>query len=238
MDQERLAPIGIIGAMDEELAMLKAAANAEECQTLAGMDFCRGKLGGRDVVIVKSGIGKVNAGVCAQLLITSFGVGRIINTGVGGALDPRLNIGDVVVSTDVVQHDFDVSPIGFAKGEVPYTGLAAFPADEEMRKDAAASAREAAAGSLVLEGRICSGDQFIASSDQKHAILNTFGGLCCEMEGGAVAQVCWLNHVPFVIIRAISDRADHAEEINYTAFAGLTARRSAATVRAMIEHEA
>ncbi len=237
MNQERLAPIGIIGAMDEELAMLKAAAEAAECQTLAGMDFCRGKLGGRDVVIVKSGIGKVNAGICAQLLITCFGVCRIINTGVGGALDTRLNIGDVVISTDVVQHDFDVSPIGFAKGEVPYTGLAAFPADEEMRKDAAAAARDAAAGSLVLEGRVCSGDQFIASRDQKQAILNTFGGLCCEMEGGAVAQVCWLNQVPFVIIRAISDRADHAEEINYTAFAGLTARRSAATVRAMIEHE-
>ena len=120
MDQEKRAPIGIIGAMDEELAMLKAAAGATECETLAGMDFCRGKLGGREVVIVKSGIGKVNAGVCAQLLITCFGVCRIINTGVGGALDPRLNIGDVVISTDVVQHDFDVSPIGFAEGEIPY----------------------------------------------------------------------------------------------------------------------
>ena len=132
MDQEKRAPIGIIGAMDEELAMLKAAAGATECETLAGMEFCRGKLGGREVVIVKSGIGKVNAGVCAQLLITCFGVCRIINTGVGGALDPRLNIGDVVISTDVVQHDFDVSPIGFAKGEIPYTGLFAFPADDVM----------------------------------------------------------------------------------------------------------
>ena len=238
MDQEKRAPIGIIGAMDEELAMLKAAAGAAECETLAGMEFCRGKLGGREVVIVKSGIGKVNAGVCAQLLITCFGVCRIINTGVGGALDQRLNIGDVVISTDVVQHDFDVSPIGFAKGEIPYTGLFAFPADDVMRRDAAEAARQAAADSLVLEGRVCSGDQFIASRDQKQAILSAFGGLCCEMEGGAVAQVCWLNHVPFVIIRAISDRADHAEEINYTSFAALTARRSAATVRAMIEHEA
>ena len=189
-------------------------------------------------LIISGCIAGAFTGICAQLLITCFGVCRIINTGVGGALDQRLNIGDVVISTDVVQHDFDVSPIGFARGEVPYTGLTAFPADDVMRKDAAAAARDAAAGSLVLEGRVCSGDQFIASRNQKQAILNTFGGLCCEMEGGAVAQVCWLNHVPFVIIRAISDRADHAEEINYTAFAGLTARRSAATVRAMIEHEA
>ena len=238
MDQEKLAPIGIIGAMDEELALLKAAANASESETLAGMEFCRGRLGGRDVVIVKSGIGKVNAGVCAQFLISIFHVCRIINTGVGGAMDPRLNIGDMVISTDAVQHDFDVSPIGYAKGEVPETGLAAFPADEQMRRDAVAAAKEAAADSLVLEGRVCSGDQFIASRQQKQNILDTFGGLCCEMEGAAVAQVCWLNRVPFVIIRAISDRADHAEEINYTSFAGLTARRSAATVRAMIEHEA
>ena len=149
MDQEKRAPIGIIGAMDEELAMLKAAAGATECETLAGMEFCCGKLGGREVVIVKSGIGKVNAGVCAQLLITCFGVCRIINTGVGGALDPRLNIGDVVISTDVVQHDFDVSPIGFAKGEIPYTGKYAFPADEALR--AAAVPETLGKGGLLLD---------------------------------------------------------------------------------------
>ena len=238
MQQTAQTRIGIIGAMDEELATIKAAAEITRTEKLADMEFCLGMLGGRQIVVVKSGIGKVNAGICAQLLITHFGVCRIINTGVGGAIDSRINIGDIVISTDAVQHDFDVTPIGFAKGEIPYTGICAFPADEEMRKNARKAVQHAVQGSKIYEGRICSGDQFIASREKKQAILDNFGGFCCEMEGAAIAQVCWLNHVPFVIIRAISDRADHSEEINYASFAAITARRSAAIVCAMIEHEA
>ena len=238
MQQTAQTRIGIIGAMDEELATIKAAAEITGTEKLADMEFCLGMLGGRQIVVVKSGIGKVNAGICAQLLITHFGVSRIINTGVGGAIDSRINIGDIVISTDAVQHDFDVTPIGFAKGEIPYTGICAFPADEEMRTNAREAVQHAVQGSKIYEGRICSGDQFIASREKKQAILDNFGGFCCEMEGAAIAQVCWLNHVPFVIIRAISDRADHSEEINYASFAAITARRSAAIVCAMIEHEA
>ena len=238
MQQNDQGRIGIIGAMDEELATIKAAAEIARTEKAADMEFCLGTLGGREVVIVKSGIGKVNAGICAQLLISRFAVTRIINTGVGGAIDSRINIGDIVISTDAVQHDFDVTPIGFAKGEIPYTGLSAFPADETLRKNASEAVQHAVQGSRIYEGRICSGDQFIASREKKQAILDSFGGLCCEMEGAAIAQVCWLNHVPFVIIRAISDRADHSEEINYASFAALTARRSAAIVCAMIEHGA
>lgn len=238
MEQKKQGRIGIIGAMDEELTTIKAAAEISGTEKVADMDFCLGTLGGKEIVIVKSGIGKVNAGICAQLLISRFAVTRIINTGVAGALDSRINIGDIVISTDAVQHDFDVSPIGFARGEIPYTGLFAFPADEALRKSALEAVQHAAHGSALYEGRICSGDQFIASREKKHAILDSFGGLCTEMEGAAVAQVCWLNHVPFVIIRAISDRADHSEEVNYASFAAITARRSAAIVCAMIEHGA
>lgn len=238
MYQEDQIRIGVIGAMDEELATIKAAIKITRTEKLADMEFCIGTLGGREIVVVKSGIGKVNAGICAQLLITRFGVASIINTGVGGAMDSRINIGDIVISTDAVQHDFDVTPIGFAKGEIPYTGISAFPADEAMRKSAREAVQHAVQGSKIYEGRICSGDQFIASREKKQAILDSFGGLCCEMEGAAIAQVCWLNHVPFVIIRAISDRADHSEEINYTSFAAITAQRSAAIVCAMIEHGA
>ena len=230
--------IGIIGAMDLELTELKAAAEITGSETLAGMEFCTGTLGGKEIVIVKSGIGKVNAGVCTQLMITHFGAACVINTGVAGALDSDLNIGDIVISTDAVQHDLDVTPIGFAKGEVPYTGLYAFPADGMLRQKALEAVEHVANGSDIYEGRVCSGDQFIASREKKQEILDNFGGLCCEMDGAAIAQVCYLNQVPFVIIRAISDRADHAEEINYASFAAITARRSAAIVKAMIEHGA
>ncbi len=230
--------IGIIGAMDLELTELKAAVKITGSEKLAGMEFHTGTLGGKEIVIVKSGMGKVNAGVCTQLLITHFGADCVINTGVAGALDNDLHIGDIVISTDAVQHDLDASPIGFAKGEVPYTGLYAFPADEKLRQKAIEAVEHVANGSDIYEGRICSGDQFIASREKKQEILDNFGGLCCEMEGAAIAQVCYLNHVPFVIIRAISDRADHAEEINYASFAAITARRSAAIVQAMIEYGA
>ena len=124
---------GIIGAMDEEVASLKSAMKISTTTTIAGMDFCEGTLDGKRVVVVQCGIGKVNAGICAHPLINMFGVNRVINTGVAGSLDSAIDIGDIVVSTDAVQHDYDVSPVGFVRGEIPYTGLYAFPADERMR---------------------------------------------------------------------------------------------------------
>ncbi|MBQ9686891.1 MAG: 5'-methylthioadenosine/adenosylhomocysteine nucleosidase [Oscillospiraceae bacterium] len=227
---------GIIGAMDEEVATLKAAMCLTRTETVAGMEYCVGTLGGSAVVVVKCGIGKVNAGVCAQTLISVFHATRVINTGVAGSLDAAIDIGDVVISTDAVQHDFDVTPIGFAKGEIPYTGLFAFPADPTLRRLAAAAVSHAAPEIAAFEGRVCSGDQFIASREQKERILADFGGVCCEMEGAAIAQVCHLSGVPFVVIRAISDKADDSEEVSYAVFAEAAARRSAAIVRYMMEH--
>ena len=228
--------IGIIGAMDEEVASLKSAVENPQISMIAGMEFCKGKLDGTDVVIVQCGVGKVNAGVCAHTLINIFGCTKIINTGVAGSLDARIDIGDIVVSTDAVQHDFTAEAVGFAKGEIPYTGLYAFPADETMRESAVEAAHAAAPEVQVFEGRICSGDQFIASKEQKDRIITDFGGLCCEMEGGAIAQVCYLSNTPFVIIRAISDKADDSEEMNYELFKEKAAERCAAIVRYMISH--
>ena len=227
---------GIIGAMDEEVASLKSAMKISTTTTIAGMDFCEGTLDGKRVVVVQCGIGKVNAGICAHTLINMFGVNRVINTGVAGSLDSAIDIGDIVVSTDAVQHDYDVSPVGFARGEIPYTGLYAFPADEALRAQAVSAARGAAPEVQVFEGRVCSGDQFIASREQKETILSNFGGKCCEMEGGAIAQACYLNGTPFVIIRAISDKADDSEEVSYQEFEHSAAERCAAIVRYMIEH--
>lgn len=225
---------GIIGAMDSEVKALKAAMQIEETFRLAAMEFCRGTLDGQPVVVVQCGMGKVNAGICAQILIGHFRASRIINTGVAGSLNNAIDIGDLVISTDAVQHDFDVSPVGFAKGEIPYTGLYAFPADESLRQKAKAAAETYAPEVKVFEGRVCSGDQFIASAAQKNAIISRFGGFCCEMEGAAIAQVCYLNRIPFVIIRAISDKADASEEVSFEAFQAEAAERCSRIVHAMI----
>ena len=234
MTEQTPIRIGIIGAMDAEVASLREEASAAGAVRIADMEFCEGSFDGTDAVIAKCGMGKVNAGICAQIMITRFGVNRIINTGVAGSLDARLRIGDFVVSTEAVQHDYDVSPIGYKPGEIPYTGLVAFPADESLRALALRAVRDNAPDSAVYEGRICSGDAFIASRAQKESIRQRFGGLCCEMEGAAIAQTCHLNHVPWVVIRAISDSADDSEELSFALFAEAAAREGARIVREMV----
>ena len=226
---------GIIGAMDPEVTSLQESLTDPKSEIIADMKFVSGKLGQTEAVIVKCGMGKVNAGICAHTLIQKYGCTKIINTGVAGSLDNRIDIGDIVVSTEAVQHDFDVSVIGFQKGEVPYTGLVAFPSDPALHDEAVKAVKATAPEINVFEGRVCSGDQFIASSEQKNKILETFGGLCCEMEGGAIAQVCYLNHTPYVILRAISDKADHSEEMSFEQFAETAAKRCAAIVHVMVK---
>jgi len=222
---------GIIGAMESEISAIREAMDDVTVTTVSGMDFASGSIAGNPVVVVQSGIGKVNAGICAQTLINGFGVDRVVNTGVAGSLSDELAINDFVVSVDAVQHDYDVSPIGFARGEIPYTGLFAFPADQALRAHAVAAVGEAAPNSKVLEGRVCSGDQFIATREQRDAITQMFGGLCAEMEGGAIAQVCHLNETPYVIIRAISDDSD---DMTFEQFQEEAARECANAVMAMV----
>ena len=189
-----------------------------------------------DAVIVQSGMGKVNAGICAQILIDEFAVTHIINTGVAGSLNPRLNIGDIVVAVDAVQHDFDVTAIGFPKGEIPYTGLYAFPADESVRKLAVEAAKKTVPNVNVYEGRVCSGDQFISTNEQKEKIRNDFGGMCCEMEGAAIAQSCYLNNTPYVVIRAISDKSDSSQAVEFESFKKEAAQNCIKIIRYMAEN--
>ena len=228
--------IGIIGAMEEEVTSLKEALTESKTNTIAGMEFCEGKLDNVDVVVVQCGMGKVNSGICANILINQFDCTSIINTGVAGSLDNQIDIGDIVVSVDACQHDFTVEAIGFEKGEIPYTGLSAFPADETMRKKAVEAVHAAVPEVQVFEGRVCTGDQFISSKEQKELIKSNFGGMCCEMEGGAIAQACFLNDTPFVIIRAISDKADDSEEKNYEVFKKEAAEHCVSVVHYMITH--
>ena len=228
--------IGVIGAMDEEVASLQASMTKVKITKIAGMEFCEGKLDDKDVVVVKSGIGKVNAGICAQILISTFKVNKIINTGVAGSLDTKVSIGDFVISTDAVEHDYDLTPIGYRPGEVDPINVVGIPADVELRASAMEAVKAVAPDVSAFEGRVCSGDQFIAGKEQKEKITSVFGGLCCEMEGGAIAHVCYQNNTPFVIIRTISDNADGSGSDDYNKFKDDAAKKCADITRYIISN--
>lgn len=226
--------IGIIGAMEVEVATLKSQINIKNVVTKASMEFNEGTIGNTEVVIVRSGVAKVNAGICVQILVDMFNVTHVINTGVAGSLDARINIGDIVLSTDACYHDVDATVFGYKKGEVPQLGIHAFPADASLREAAKAAIKKAAPDLGVFEGRVCSGDQFVSSPDVKKAIIDEQGGMCTEMEGAAIAQACYLNKIPFVIIRAISDKADGSDIVDYPVFEEKAAHDCAALVKEMI----
>ncbi len=211
--------IGIIGAMDEEVAQLKGLMHGMEEVAKAGMVFAKGELWGKDTVVVVSGIGKVNMAVCTQALIDIFDVDTLINTGVAGSLDNDIDIGDIVLSTKAQQHDMDVSALGDPVGIIPRMEESVFKADEHLIEVAREACKEANPDIKCFTGKVVSGDQFIASKDKKDYLVKTFGGRCAEMEGAAMAHVAYLNNIPFLIIRAISDKADNSGHEDYSAFA-------------------
>ena len=226
--------VGIIGAMDVEVARLVREMTVEREVERAGRHFWEGKIGGTDAVIVQCGIGKVSAGICVQVLCDLFGITHVINTGIAGSLDDQINIGDVVVSTDAIYHDMDVTPLGYEYGQVPQIDTLSFPADSMLRKAAVKACREAAPEIGVFEGRIVSGDQFICDRSIKNSIAERFGGLCTEMEGAAIAQAAYLNGIPFVIVRAISDKADESVHVSYEVFEAKAAEHCAGIVEHMV----
>ena len=210
--------IGIIGAMEEEVAALKEDMDIQETVEQASMVFCKGKLCGKDVVVVRSGIGKVNAGICAQILVDRFRADMLINTGIAGSLDARIDIGDMVISTDALHHDMDATIFGDAIGQIPRMDTLAFPADEELVQKAAKANEKANPDIRTFTGRVASGDQFISSGEAKEKIVENFHPLCVEMEGAGIAQAAYLNKVSYVIIRAISDKADTSATLDYPTF--------------------
>lgn len=228
---------GIIGALDVEVEHLVRELENCTSQKLMGMTFHEGLLHGMPVVVVMCGIGKVNAALCASVLINCYGVSAVINTGIAGSLDSNIEIGDLVVSTDAVHHDMDMTPLGFAAGQVPYIGTLAFPADEGLRSAVLQAAQELDLGVTVFEGRIASGDQFVSTTERKDWVVSTFDALCCEMEGAAIAHACYLARVPFVIVRAISDKADGSAEVDYPIFKPEAARRCASIVEKCLANE-
>ncbi len=228
--------IGIIGAMEIEVETLKSHMQITGTLEKASMTFLEGTLNQVPVVVVRSGIGKVNAGMCVQILTDVFHVTHVINTGVAGSLNAAIDIGDIVLSTDTLYHDVDATGFGYPLGEVPQLGTLTFAADSGMISQARSSCEIVNPEIKVFEGRIVSGDQFVSSPQVKENILKNFpGSLCTEMEGAAISHAAWLNHIPFVIIRAISDKADDSAHMDYPAFEKAAAEHSARLVEHMIQ---
>lgn len=224
--------LGIIGAMAVEVDTLKEKMDDLTLSTHAGMEFASGTLEKLPVVIALCGVGKVNAALCVQILCDCFGVTHVVNTGVAGSLWAELDIGDIVVSQDAMYHDFDVRKLGYPMGQVPGLDVLSFPADDLLLALAFQASETVNPGHTRI-GRVASGDQFISSAQQKDAIIQSTHALCAEMEGAAIAQAAYLNKVPFVILRAISDKADDSAEMDYPAFEALAAKRCAAVTQAL-----
>lgn len=226
--------IGIIGAMDLEVEELKSKMSVANIVKKAKMDFYEGTLNGAEVVIVRCGIGKINAALCVQILADVFSVSHIINTGVAGSLNAKLDIGDILISKDALHHDMDVTIFGYALGEVPQMGFREFKADENLIALAKASCEKVNPDLHTLAGRVVSGDQFISSKEVKERLISTFQGDCAEMEGASIAHGAYLNDIPFVIIRAISDKADDSAEMDYPTFEKEAAKHSARLVEDLV----
>lgn len=210
--------LGIIGAMDEEVAKIKEHMENVSIVSKASMEFYKGTLKGKDVIVVRSGIGKVNAAVCTQILIGELGATAVINTGIAGSLDASIDIGDIVLSSDVVHHDMDAVGFGYEPGQIPRMDVLSFEADSRLRVLAKECCESLQLGIGVHVGRVASGDQFISNKDVKERIVSQFHASCTEMEGAAIAQTAYLNSVPFLIIRAISDKADDSATVDYPTF--------------------
>lgn len=210
--------IGIIGALGEEVEELKSNIENPVIATKAGMDFYQGRINNKDVVVVKSGVGKINAAVCAQILIDVFDVDMLINVGVAGSLRSEINIGDIVIAKEVVNHDMDATGFGHSYGEVPNTDKTYFETDENLIEKVRTICQRVNPDIEAYVGRILSGDQFISDMSKKEWLVKTFDGFCAEMEGVGVGQTAWLNNVAFLVVRAISDKADGSAEIDYNDF--------------------
>ncbi len=226
--------LGIIGAMQVEVETLKGQMTQLVETKHAGMTFYEGILEGLPVVTVVCGVGKVNAALCVQVLCDCFQVTHVVNTGVAGSLCAALDIGDFVISRDAVYHDFDCHVLNpsYVVGQVPGLTVWAFPADKDLVAYAFDAADQVHPGHAQV-GTVASGDQFVCQKEVKTKIIENTNALCTEMEGAAIAHAAWRNGVPFVVIRAISDKADDSAQMDYPTFEAIAARRCAEVTRHM-----
>ncbi|MGM9987666.1 MAG: 5'-methylthioadenosine/S-adenosylhomocysteine nucleosidase [Bacillaceae bacterium] len=226
--------IAIIGAMEQEVEILRSRIEEPQVEVIANCEYTAGKIGKHDVVLLKSGIGKVNAAMSTTVLLDRYQPDVVINTGSAGGFHHELNVGDVVISSEVRHHDVDVTIFNYEYGQVP--GLpAAFKADEklvQLAKDTAMNIE----GVQVAEGLIATGDSFMNDPARVEAVRNSMGDIfAVEMEAAAVAQVCYQFGVPFVVIRALSDIAGKESNISFDQFLETAAKHSTEHVLAMLE---
>lgn len=226
--------LGLIGAMVEEVELIHKHLTQTRSVERAGITFTEGDLFGKTVIVCKSGYGKVNAAVTTQILIDSFQADAVIFTGVAGAIDPELDVGDIVISDDCLQHDVDVTALGYPRGIIPFLETSVFQADETLKGLAYEAGQKLFQGRVRL-GRILSGDQFIADSAVVAKLKEELHGTCTEMEGAAVAQVCSMNKVPFVVIRSMSDKADGSAHVSFAEFTVQAAKNSYRIVEEIIK---
>ena len=227
---------GIIGAMNEELEILLKDMKLENKITKANMTFNKGKLWGKDVVAVVCGIGKVNAAICTQILISEFNVSSIINVGVAGGVGKNIYPGDVVVGENLVEHDMDTTAFGDPHGQVPRMDVFDFKCDDTLVA-AAKRACEAIGDINTFSGRIVSGDQFVCSVEKIQWIEQEFNALACEMEGASIAHVCYLNNIPCVIIRSISDNANNGAHMDFEKFTPIGVKNSTTILKDMLQNQ-
>ncbi len=225
--------LAIIGAMENVVAGLKDAMSDIEITNIAGMDFYRGKLEGKEVVVVQSGIGKVNAAICTQILIDNYDVTAVINTGVATSLKSEIEIGDIVISTDAVEHDMNARTLGYDRGIIPGMETSFFVADDYLIQLAKECVKESVDAN-VYEGRVVSGDLFVSEQKIKDKLNAEFDGYCAEMEGGAIAHCACVNKVPFVVIRSVSDKSDSSEEVDYTSFEKMVVKNTIKLLLAIV----
>lgn len=228
--------IGIIGAMAVEVEALKRIMNDVSIEKVSGMDFYCGELGGRKAVVAVSGVGKVNAAVCAEAMILKYSPEYIINIGIAGGLDERLKIGDIVVAQSVVEHDMDTSPLGDPVGFISGINIVNIPCAGSLSARIYESAKKVE-GINTIQGVIASGDQFIASDRQRNYIKDHFSAAAAEMEGASIGHVCYLNGVDFCVLRAISDGANEASPMSFAEFTELAVRNSIKIILDFIESQ-
>ena len=230
---------GIIGAMDPEIDTLVGDLLDKKEEKKYGLTFYLGKLKKYEVVIVKCGIGKVNAGRTTQVLISEYAPKYIINTGIAGGLSKELKIGDIVISNDLIQHDFDVTAFGYPKGYM-CTGVnkeeaTKYVADKELSEKVKKILEKVGEGRTVFAGRVLTGDMFVSSKEKREELVKEFNGFCCEMEGAAVAQVASLNNIPFTVVRLISDLPSGQGPDDYNKFEKEAAKMSSLALETFLE---
>lgn len=227
--------VGIIGAMHIEVETIKSLMENKISEKIGGVEFVKGTLHGKEIVIAVCGIGKVAAAMCAQSMILKYAPDCIINTGVGGSLSTALSIGDIAVAESLVQHDMDTSPLGDPIGLISGINIVNIPADNEVIK-LLSEGIETLENVKGMRGVIASGDQFIASEEKKKFITDNFGAIVCEMEGASIAQVCYTNGVPFGVVRAVSDCADGSSHMDYGEFLPIAAANAAKLIEYFVKN--